>query len=260
MGFKVMSVLENLSRKDRCIHICELVNSHGELSVAKLSELFCCSEETIRRDLRYLESLGRIVRTFGGASTVQVSDIGKSFEKRKEEHVKAKLLIAEKASRKISPSLTIFLDGSSSCYYLAKCLPKIHLKVVTNSIRIITVLKDCPSYEIICTGGQYDVKHGDFTGNSFTNLNGLRIDFCFTSCVAADLRLGIFDMSLGNAAVKAALLERSHRKVLLADTSKYGKKTPFKICTWDHIDYVIDDGFLETVWRQDLHKIGINII
>ena len=251
---------ENLSRKDRCSQICELVNTNGEISVAKLSEIFACSEETIRRDLRYLESLGRVVRTFGGASTVKVSDIGKSFEKRKEEHIKAKELIAEKASRMISPDLTISLDGSSSCYYLAKRLPKLHLKVVTNSIRIISVLKDCPLYEIICTGGQYDIKHGDFTGTSFTNLNGLKIDFCFTSCVAADLHLGIFDMNDGNAGVKLAMMGRANHTVLLADTSKYGKKTPFKICSWENIDYVIDDGFLETTWRQQLHQYGINII
>ncbi len=251
---------ENLSRKKRCSQICELINSHGELSVAKLSELFNCSEETIRRDLRYLDSLGKVVRTFGGASTIQVTDIGKSFEKRKEEHVKAKEIIAEKASRMISPNLTISLDGSSSCYFLAKKLPKLHLKVVTNSIRIITVLKECPLYKIICTGGQYDIKHGDFTGSSFSNLGNLQIDLCFTSCVGADLRLGIFDMNEGSASMKTSLMYRAKHIVLLADSSKYAKKTPFKICSWNKIDYAIDDGLLETAWRQQLHQLGINII
>ena len=258
-----MSEFSSLARKERFARIIALVNQQGTVEVESLASLFSCSVETIRRDLRYLEAHGRLVRIYGGASTVQATDIGKSFDKRRDEHVKAKEIMAFKASSMISPGLTIFLDSSSTCYYLARALPDVDLNIVTNSMRILNLLKSNPRYVLIGTGGQIDDKHEDCILAPDVRLSLLdhyEIDLCFISCTGLDLLSGLYEMNAGLAQMKALLVKSSVHTVLLADSSKFDKKTPFFIGPMRLIDYAIDDGDMKNHHRQKLHELDINII
>ena len=246
-----MTPASNLPRKERFAQIIALVNEAGAVEVERLA------------DLRYLEAHGRLLRTYGGARSVQASDVGSSFDKRREEHVKAKEIMAFKAARLIAPGLTIALDGSTSCYFLAKALPPVEIVVVTNSMRILNLLKSKPRCTLIGTGGQLDEKHEDFAlgeGKKLTQLDSLRIDLCFISCVGVDLNAGIFDMNEGIARMKAELMRRSVHTVLLADASKYIRRTPFRISTMREITFALDDGGLKESIRKRLHELDINII
>ena len=53
------------SRRDR---ILELVNEKGSITTAELSSHFQVTNETIRKDLHYLDSAGCIKKTHGGAN------------------------------------------------------------------------------------------------------------------------------------------------------------------------------------------------
>lgn len=252
-----------MSRKQRFAAIVELVNNKGEISVDELAATFFCSVETIRRDLRYLESQGRITRTFGKAASVRVADIGRSFEKRLDEHIAFKEIMAEKAKRLISPGLTIALDSSTSSWYLSQILPDFHFRVVTNSMLLLKELKGKSNITLIGTGGMIDEKHGDFVASpaSSSLLSGdLKIDLFFMSCIGADLATGLYDMNEGVAFLKKEIMCRAVRNVLLADSSKFGKRTPFFICNWSRVDYVVDDGNLGNDLLVRLHANGINII
>ena len=55
----------------------------GYVLVPGLSEMLCCSEETVRRDLREMEMAGKLVRTHGGAYLVEKYDKGYPIELRK---------------------------------------------------------------------------------------------------------------------------------------------------------------------------------
>ncbi len=256
-----MSDTENLSRKERFLKILELLKTKNEVLVDELAQKFSCSQETIRRDLRYLEAQGKLVRTWGGAFTI-FDDIGKAFEERKKEHVIAKQVMAAKAARMIAPELTIALDSSTSCFFLAQNLPDVSLRIITNSLRNIDLLKLNHKYEVIGTGGQFDAKHGDFIFNkqNIVSFSSLKIDLCFLSCVGADLYTGLWDMNEGVAELKDELIKSSVHTVLLADSSKFGKKTPFKLCNWNEIDFVIDDGSIAPTYSQKFHELDINII
>lgn len=253
----------SLTRKERFQRIVALVDREGAMEVENLAALFSCSVETIRRDLRYLEAQGRLMRSYGKAVTVRLPDIGKSFEKRREEHVRAKEEMAFKASRMISPGLTIALDGSTSCYYLARTLPDVNLNVLTNSMRILNLLKSHPKYALTCTGGQMDDKHEDFVLQEGGVLDGITppyIDLCFISCTGIDLYSGLYDMNDGLARMKRELIRRSVHTVLLADASKYSRKTPFFIGPMQLVHYAVDDGDMKNAHRQRLHELNINII
>ena len=53
--------------RERQQHIALSVEEHGRVRVTDLAERFAVSEVTIRKDLRVLETEGRVVRAHGGA-------------------------------------------------------------------------------------------------------------------------------------------------------------------------------------------------
>ena len=55
------------SRRDR---ILELINEKGSITTAELSSHFQVTNETIRKDLHYLDSAGCIKKTHGGANCI----------------------------------------------------------------------------------------------------------------------------------------------------------------------------------------------
>lgn len=153
-----------MKRHNRLLEIVNLINKFNEIEVEQLSKKFAVSVETIRRDLSWLESIGRVVRTHGGARSIQSEDVATLFTKRRGEHIDSKRNMAEKALQMVKPNMTIALDASSSDWYLAKLLPDIPLRVVTNSIEIIKELDVRNNIEIICVGGIYSRYHSDFLG------------------------------------------------------------------------------------------------
>lgn len=56
------------SRRDR---ILELINEKGSLTTAELSNYFQVTNETIRKDLHYLDSAGCIKKTHGRANCIK---------------------------------------------------------------------------------------------------------------------------------------------------------------------------------------------
>ena len=88
------------SRRDR---ILELVNEKGSITTAELSSHFQVTNETIRKDLHYLDSAGCIKKTHGGAHC-----IGTLFRElpslQLEQYRSEKIKIAKSAARFLGQS------------------------------------------------------------------------------------------------------------------------------------------------------------
>ena len=70
---------------ERQEHIARMVEEHGRVRVADLSEQFRVSAVTIRKDLLVLESAQRVVRAHGGAIAIDRSRPELSFDIRESE-------------------------------------------------------------------------------------------------------------------------------------------------------------------------------
>lgn len=60
--------------------IVNAVNQVRSVTVGQLANQFHISVETVRRDLAWLEKMGRLVRMHGGARTLQQEDLGELFK------------------------------------------------------------------------------------------------------------------------------------------------------------------------------------
>ena len=100
--------------------ILEAIEKDGFASLGALSELLKASESTIRRDLEYLERVGQIRRTRGGAA--YVGDSLTTLAERSERALPQKQAIAKAAAELIEPGEAILLDGGTTTLELARML------------------------------------------------------------------------------------------------------------------------------------------
>ena len=139
---------------ERQKRIMEILQEVGAVQVSKLSSEFQVAEETIRRDLEKLEKQEKLLRTHGGAVPLDDSKHEPSLEKRKKLNVEGKQRVARAAAELVSPGDTVFLDASTTTYYIARELKNIqNITVVTNSLQTIECLASIPGIKVIGTGG-----------------------------------------------------------------------------------------------------------
>ncbi len=239
-------------------NIVELVNRVKEVTVDELASHFCVSVETIRRDLKQLNAEDLLVRIHGGAISKQNEDIGTSFTHRLKDNAKEKQHLVKKAVSLVFEGSVIGIDASSSSYHFASLLPNINCTIVTNSLAIISLLQDKSNIHIISTGGNYSEKYGAFYGSIAINtLSQMSLDVCFLSCVGFCFESGVWDSNEYNCEIKKKFIEISNNVVLLADKTKFNKRSLLKICDANSINTIITDTDLTGV---DTSKFNNSII
>ncbi|MBK5502702.1 DeoR/GlpR family DNA-binding transcription regulator [Peribacillus sp. TH14] len=240
--------------------IVELVNERSSIRVTELSEIFSVTEETIRRDLEKLEKETKLLRSHGGAVSLQedVSEI--HFSERVITNVKEKKVIAYEAAKRVVEGDRIILDASTTAWYMAKALPNISITVITNSTKVVMELSKKEKIEVISTGGRLLPKSLSFVGPiAERSLNMYHVNKTFLSCKGIHLEEGLSDSNEGQALLKKKMIERSDVVILMVDSSKFGKLAFSIIVPPSGVDEIITDEEIDEVSRQLLENRNIKV-
>ena len=155
---------------ERFSRIEEELKEKGSLDIPTLSQMLECSDETVRRDLRELETLGRLNRIRGGAYLSDKYDKTYASPLRKTLYQKEKSQISRKAIEFVHDRDVVFLDSSTTCLTLAGLLldSKLSLTIVTNSMLICSLCTEPNSHiNLICLGGSLRTRTQSFVGYLF---------------------------------------------------------------------------------------------
>ncbi len=242
--------------------ILDKLNLDGAVWVSKLSEELGVTEETIRRDLEKLENQEVLVRTHGGAVPIIESTYELSLEKRKKTNLPAKEKIAKIASEYIMPGDTIFLDSSTTTFYIAKEIKKMkNITVISNSLRVINELSNSENIKTIAVGGVVS-NNQSFVGylaeNSIKN-NFFAMKFFFSS-KGISPEAGIMESNDSECAIKKQMLDNSTEKYYLCDSSKIGRIGFYKLTPIENIDYFITDTELDSDYTDKFNEYGVKFI
>lgn len=243
--------------------ILELIIQDGRAVVSGLSEKFSVTEETVRRDLEELERRGLILRTHGGAVSIDDALPDLSAEVRETVNSDGKKAIAREAAKSIKQGDTIFFDASTSVYFLANQIKDMtNITVITNSLRIINLLSSNSGIRIICTGGQLSDNNKSFISSSAQNyiINNYVADKCFLSCAAVTAKGELLESREDEAAVKKAMVECSKNLFLLCDKTKLGRSRLYKIRTLNTSDTLFTDVDKSNSTINELKNIGLKIL
>ena len=231
--------------KERSQQIMSILKAEGGfVSVKHLCDTLFASESSIRRDLKALEQQGLVKRSYGGATPVTNSSHIVTFNHRTRQNTQSKRQIAQKAAALITDGSVLFLDQSSTAFYLAEAIAGRHtLTVVTNNIEIMMLLSGT-EIRLICSGGYLSEENrnclvGDGARQTFENIYA---DFVFFSVKAISDDGAVTDCAGEEVAVRNAMLRNGAKKILLCDSSKFGCKAAFKQCRLEDVDALISEG------------------
>jgi DeoR family L-fucose operon activator len=222
---------ERVMKQTRHQQILQLLAGRGGMSTGALAQALGVSMETLRRDLRALQSEGKVLRSHGRArSLLAGAGPADSFSARRRCRRAHKADVARQALAWIDVGMTIALDASSTSWQLARLLANMPVTVVTNSLRICRALEKRERIRLINTGGWLDRNSASYENPALpTLLRQLDIDLFIFSCQGVDGEGGIWDEQTWNARFKTLLLARASQSLLLLDKSKQGRTGEIKI-------------------------------
>ncbi len=231
----------NREREQEILSI--LKKTNGFVTVKQLCESLFASESSIRRDLKALEERGLVKRSYGGASLENNYSNIVTFNHRTKQNVSAKREIARKAAALIKDGSIIFLDQSSTAFYLAaEIADRASLTVVTNNIEIIMLLSNSKSKVISAGGFLSDENRNCLIGSDAQRTFGsIYADAVFFSVNAVMQDGTVTDCSREEVVVREVMLKNAAQKVLLCDSSKFAKKAHFIQCSLEDVDYLISE-------------------
>jgi DeoR/GlpR family transcriptional regulator of sugar metabolism len=242
--------------------ILEILDAEGSVQVSKLSTVLDVTEETVRRDLEKLEKQEYLTRTHGGAIPIDESGYELSLEKRKHTNSETKEKLALEAVKHIVSGDTIFLDASTTTFFMAKELKKMkNVTVITNSIRIIDELAGCENIKLISVGGKVSTNQS-FVG---TISEDIIKEYFFASKVFFSSKgvtedVGILESNEFECGIKQKMIENSSKRFYLCDKSKIGRVGFVKLCGFDKINTIITDAELDLSFKAKLDELKVDII
>lgn len=219
-----------------------LVARSGRQTVDELARAFGVSAETVRRDLARLAADGLVQKVHGAAVHSRLTAEG-SFQDRMAEDAAAKQAIAEALLAHVSPGETLFLDTGSTTLAAAKALARVpRLTVITNAHAIADALSAAPGGRTFLLGGTYRAGNGQTVGpHVLEDIARFRADAAVLTVSALDAEAGAMDADADEAAIARAMIACARRTVVLAASTKFGRRAGFLVCRHEAIDVLISE-------------------
>jgi len=237
--------------------ILQLIEEKGFVSLHELSERLRTSESTVRRDLEYLDGLGQIRRTRGGAAYTGESI--SSLEERRSRATGEKQRIGRFVADLIGAGETVLLDGGTTTLEVARCLAGKSLQVVTNSLPIANLLMNQSAIELVLLGGYVYPRTGVALGPiAEATLGTLRVPRLVMS-VGGITENGLFNSNTLLVECERRMLDAADEVWLVADSSKFGRAALVRLCGLDRVHRVICDEGLSDEWRARLADAGATV-
>lgn len=221
--------IPSMMPEERRRRIAGLVREVGSVTISALESEFGVSPMTARRDLVALEEEGRVRRIHGGAVLPEFAGHEDSFWNRLEQEVVAKERLAVAAVELLEPGASVFLDCSTTSYYVARRIlsdgPRVTL--LTNSVPVmeLAMKNESSKADVVGIGGLLRKLTLSFVGpHAVRMISAHSADLAFVSVKGVTRDGDLTDPDLLEAEVKRAMIEHSEDPVLLVDGSKFERR------------------------------------
>jgi DeoR family transcriptional regulator, fructose operon transcriptional repressor len=247
---------------ERRFRIREILEAQRTVSALELTRMLGVTSATIRRDLAVLEDQGLLVRSHGGAvSRTSSTNFQPSYEALLRSNRPEKQAIAREAEKLILDGETVFLEGSTTVYELARLLTnRNRLTVITNSPLIVCLFQHSPGVKVLSTGGelQQDVLYcsGMWAQRA---LSEIRVDKAIMGVSAIDPAYGLSTASHAEAQIKKLIAAAAKTRIALADHSKFGNQYFAFVGPVTDIDILVTDTDTASQHLSELRDAGVKV-
>lgn len=249
-------------KAERQREMSRLIRERKRATVGELSEHFSVSPATVRRDLDMLLSERLIVRTHGGALSLERSAPEPPVAQRVVEHAEEKRRIGRAAAMLVQDGETIFLGSGTTTLEVARALlHRTSLTVITNALNVAVVLAEDPNIDIVMVGGL--VRHselsvvGHFAEMALKELHANKV---IMGMRAVSLHNGLTNDYLLETMTDRAIIRSAPQVILVVDHTKFGAVSTAMVAPITVVHMLVTDSGAPADVIADLRSLGIEVI
>ena len=251
-----------MTKEERHTYILEQLMKQSSVQVSELAELLNVSSVTIRKDLTELERNGRLYRSHGKAILINPFANNRSVNEKESLNAEEKQLIGMEAAQLVVPNDSILLASGTTIHALARNLrPADKLTVVSASLQATEFLAENENIDIIQIGG--NVRHSSLSvvgQYSEMILRSCSFSKLFLGVDGIDLEFGISTTDMREAELNREMIHTAQKTIVLADSSKFGRRGFARICGMDDVDMIITDAHVSPTIAAAIEELGIDLV
>ncbi|QGY27949.1 DNA-binding transcriptional repressor DeoR [Pantoea cypripedii] len=229
-------------RDDRITRLAQALKRTDKLHLKEAAQLLGVSEMTIRRDLPTPAS--GVVLLGGYIMRDPRQHIAHYFVSDQQNlNVSKKQQLAQYAAALIEPDDTVFFDCGTTLPLVVDAIDNdLPFTAICSAINTFLALKEKPNCRVILSGGEFHADNAVFTPlEQVTVLDALCPTKAFISAAGMDVRQGATCYNLNELPIKHLALQRAQTRIMVGDSSKYGKVLPARIGDFSLFDILVSD-------------------
>jgi DeoR family transcriptional regulator of aga operon len=252
----------NVNIAERHELILNKLEEDGSVTVLELSKEFNVSAVTIRKDLTLLEELNLLFRSNGKAIRKNPYTHEKSVNEKEKIHQGEKNKIAIKAAELIKPFDSIILASGTTIIEMAHQIKPIKgITVLTASLNVALIVSELNGVDVIQLGGALRQSSSSVIGPIGEQmLSEFTCSKLFLGVDGIDIDFGLSTTSSMEASINKVMIKSAQKIIILADSSKFGRKGFGRICGLEDVDQIITDSGIEDSYKDKLTKLGIDVV
>ena len=250
-----------MTKEERQALILELLMQHDSILVTDLATHLNVSSVTIRKDLTDLEREKKLYRNHGKAILIDPYIDNRNVSEKEKLYVEEKRLIGMKAANLIAPKDSILIASGTTMHALARSIaPADELTVITASMEVSNILASEKNICIIQLGGI--LRHsslsvvGKYAENILADFSCSKL---FIGVDGIDLDFGITTTNMMEASLNRVMMQTAQKTIVLADSSKIGRRGFSKIADMEAIDHIITDSKIPPSTALRIEEMGIEL-
>lgn len=251
-----------MTKEERHEMIMELLIKHGTVQVSELVDVLDVSAVTVRKDLTELEKSDKLYRNHGRAVLINPYINNRSVNEKEKLATDEKHAIGREAASLITRDDSICIASGTTVHALARNIQPIHkLTVVSASLVVSNILSQHENIDIIQLGGMLRHSSLSVVGEySARILNDCSFSKLYLGVDGIDFEYGITTTEIREAALNQKMIAAAQKTIVLADSSKFGRRGFARIADIDVVDIIItDDGVSPKVVKK-MEDLGIELI
>ena len=250
-----------MTKEERQSIILELLIQHNSILVTDLATHLNVSSVTIRKDLTDLEREKKLYRNHGKAILIDPYIDNRNVSEKEKLYVEEKRLIGMKAASLITPKDSILIASGTTMHALARSIvPADELTVITASMEVSNILASEKNIYIIQLGGI--LRHsslsvvGKYAENILADFSCSKL---FIGVDGIDLDFGITTTNMMEASLNRVMIQTAQKTIVLADSSKFGRRGFSKIVDTKDVDHIITDSHISPSTAHAIEEMGIEL-
>jgi DeoR family transcriptional regulator of aga operon len=249
------------SLAERHQYILSKLKREGKVNVLDLCTDLNVSSVTIRKDLKQLEDKHLLFRTHGGGTLSNPYTVDRPVNEKEKIRSEEKAGIGAMAATLVEPNDCIIIASGTTVLSLARHIkPQGNLTVITAALNVATVLNQHPEVEVLVLGGILRKSSSSATGSYAENiLNDFSCSKLFLGVDGIDIEFGLTTTHSMEAQLNRKMIASTQKTIVLADSSKFGKRGFGRICGLEDIEQIITDSGISDHMVESLKGMGIEV-